>query len=97
MNEAEIKERIKKIELDLQKLKLDLTTRENAKERKELENKEPRVGDRVQILNPRKGQEEVGTITRIGATTKYVTIDTKRGKVVRQIANIKVISRENRG
>jgi putative ribosome biogenesis GTPase RsgA len=92
MSEENINERIKKIESGLQKLKLDLRTRKaNEEERK---NQKPRVGDWVRFLNPRQGQEQVGTVTRIGTSTNYVTIDTKKGKVVRQILNIEVISKE---
>jgi hypothetical protein len=42
----------------------------------------------VKILNPRKGQEPEGTVSRIGTDTKFVTVETKKGKVIRHLSNI---------
>ena len=44
------------------------------------------IGDRVKILNPKKGQEKTGTVSKIGALR--VTIDTQKGKVIRAVHNL---------
>ena len=51
--------------------------------------KELRVGDRVAIRNPRRGQATSGLICRIGE--EYVTVNTKRGKVVRKAHNVRKV------
>jgi predicted nucleic acid-binding Zn-ribbon protein len=90
MKEETIQERIEKIEDELKRLKLEL-----AQSKKKISNandhsREPKIGDRVRILNPRKGQEKEG-IVFLGKETNYVSVQTKKGKVVRHQSNIAVI------
>jgi hypothetical protein len=83
-NERVIK-RIEEIEEQLRSLKLELK-----KEAKETPAKDKtiEVGDEVRILNPRSGQDRTGVVTRINSLTKYVSIQTKKGIVVRTRKNV---------
>mmetsp|Transcript_14376 Transcript_14376/g.26998 ORF Transcript_14376/g.26998 Transcript_14376/m.26998 type:complete len:83 (+) Transcript_14376:149-397(+) len=78
MDNKNILSRIKEIETELQNLKLQLTN----------ESTRPTVGDLVEILNPKRGQETTGRISKIG---RYITVQTKKGKVVRSFKNIRVV------
>ena len=59
-------------------------------EKKEQKNK-ILIGDRVQILNPRRGQPTEGTVARI--SNYFVFIDTQSGQQVRRaIKNVRKLS-----
>lgn len=91
MNSDEILTKIARIEKELSELKIGLTRREIDSRTTGHQLEELKVGDRVKILNPRKGQRDQGTISRIGKETNYVTVDTKTGKVVRHRSNVSII------
>jgi hypothetical protein len=51
--------------------------------------REFRIGDLVQILNPKPFQIKKGTIIRIGAGTNRITVQSKNGiKIVRAPSNL---------
>jgi hypothetical protein len=91
-----ILQRIEEIEQELKQLRIDLNTNYKKVERKTNDAKTPQEGDLVLILNPRRGQKCKGTVIRVGAETNYVTVDTSKGKVVRHIGNVRVISKEEK-
>jgi len=46
-------------------------------------------GDRVDILNPRKGQEREGIVQKISTLTGYASVRTeKKRRIVRKIKNL---------
>mmetsp|Transcript_14386 Transcript_14386/g.27031 ORF Transcript_14386/g.27031 Transcript_14386/m.27031 type:complete len:93 (+) Transcript_14386:192-470(+) len=92
MDKEELLSKIEKIEKELQKLKLEL---QEEKPRAE-EPRKPKKGDLVKILNPKAGQDKIGRIIRIGKETGFVTINTKKGKVVRSERNIRIIKEETK-
>jgi transcription elongation GreA/GreB family factor len=94
MESRDIQARITKIEQELRELKLDLSRRDEEKDRTE-NTGNLEIGSRVRILNPKKGQKTQGTIVRIGKETGYITIETKKGKVVRHKSNVTVIAETN--
>ena len=51
--------------------------------------KELKIGDRVNIRNPKNGQASSGRVCRIGK--EYVTVETRKGKVVRKSYNLKKV------
>lgn len=95
MDEGTIRSRISKLEKELKELKLEVAQVKKKDESTRNKTSKPEVGDLVGILNPRKGQETQGNISRIGRETKFVTIDTKKGKVVRHISNITVLKKKD--
>ena len=55
------------------------------------QNQELEVGDRVRILNPRRGQQSLGSITRI--TNHFVFIETASGHNIRRASkNVQKVS-----
>ena len=51
--------------------------------------KELKIGDSVNIRNPKNGQASSGRVCRIGK--EYVTVETRKGKVVRKSYNLKKV------
>ena len=77
----EILQQILEIEQLTRKLRIDLEERSSQQRTGKLQ-----IGDKVKILNPKKGQEKTGTVSKIGAFR--VTIETKKGKVIRAYKNL---------
>ena len=77
----EIIKQINEIEKLTRNLRIDLEERSSRQPTGKLT-----IGDRVKILNPKKGQEKTGTVSKIGAFR--VTIDTQKGKVIRSFHNL---------
>ncbi len=71
---------IEEIEKLTRNLRIDLEERSSQQQTGKLQ-----IGDKVKILNPKKGQEKTGTVSKIGAFR--VTIDTQKGKVIRAVHN----------
>jgi hypothetical protein len=88
MNHETVLKKIAALEQELKQLKLEVNKATKEGEVHTNTKRKPRVGDRVKILNPRKGQEPEGTVSRIGTDTKFVTVETKKGKVIRHLSNI---------
>ncbi len=79
--DGEILQQILEIEQLTRKLRIDLEERSSQQRTGKLQ-----IGDKVKILNPKKGQEKTGTVSKIGAFR--VTIDTQKGKVIRAVHNL---------
>ncbi len=79
--DEEILQQILEIEQLTRKLRIDLEERSSKQQTGKLQ-----IGDKVNILNPKKGQEKTGTVSKIGAFR--VTIDTQKGKVIRAVHNL---------
>ncbi len=79
--DEEILQQILEIEQLTRKLRIDLEERSSQQRTGKLQ-----IGDKVKILNPKKGQEKTGTVSKIGAFR--VTIDTQKGKVIRAVHNL---------
>ena len=79
--DEEILQQILEIEQLTRKLRIDLEERSSQQHTGKLQ-----IGDKVKILNPKKGQEKTGTVSKIGAFR--VTIDTQKGKVIRAVHNL---------
>jgi hypothetical protein len=79
--DEEILQQILEIEQLTRKLRIDLEERSSKQQTGKLQ-----IGDKVNILNPKKGQETTGTVSKIGAFR--VTIETKKGKVIRAYKNL---------
>ena len=41
-----------------------------------------KIGDKVEILDPKQGQSHKGIVTKIGTKSGYVIVQTEKGKVV---------------
>ena len=72
---------IEEIEKLTRNLGIDLEERSSKQQTGKLQ-----IGDKVKVLNPKKGQEATGTVSKIGAFR--VTIETKKGKVIRAYKNL---------
>ena len=79
--DEEILEQILEIEQLTRNLRIDLEERSSQQRTGKLT-----IGDRVKILNPKKGQEKIGVVTKIGAFR--ITLETKKGKVIRAVHNL---------
>ena len=77
----EMLQQILEIEQLTRKLRIDLEERSSQQHTGKLQ-----IGDKVKILNPKKGQEKTGTVSKIGAFR--VTIDTQKGKVIQAFHNL---------
>ena len=84
---ARLIKRIEEIEEQLRGLKLELEI-EVEPAKKPTKDRAIKVGDEVKILNPRSGQDKEGVVTRINSLTKYVSIQTTKGIVVRTRKNV---------
>ena len=80
--------RIEELENQLRKLKLELKQENKLYSKSATKNPPLKLGDEVEILNPKKGQESYGTIVNFNKKTDYVTVQTTRGKVVRAQFNV---------
>lgn len=68
---------------------LEKELRDNKSKAKGKEKTNLKIGDRVKIRNPSSGQANSGRVCRVG--TEYITVNTKKGKVVRKIRNLQKV------
>ena len=80
-SDNEIIKQINEIEKLTRNLRIDVEERSSQQQTGKL-----KIGDRVKILNPKKGQEKEGVVSKIGAFR--VTIDTEKGMVLRAFKNL---------
>ena len=79
-NERDIEKRIEDIEKQLSTLKLEL------KEiRREKRTGPIKKGDRVNILNPNRGQGSVGIVQKVNLNTERVTVEVYNLRGVREL------------
>ena len=83
MSSRKVLEKIEALERQLADLKLELTKPKIKKSNRLV------VGELVDVLNPSRGQENRGTISKINYVTGRATVDTKKGKVSRAFKNLK--------
>ena len=72
--EKELINKIRQLEMNLSDLRLELERSQKPNER--LERIQIEVGQKVQILNPRPGQAQFGTVSKVNQETGWVTIGT---------------------
>ena len=82
----ELTSKIEELTLVVRKLEKEIKDKDSST--KEIE-KKLKIGDRVNIRNPRNGQASSGRVCRIGK--EYVTVETRKGKVVRKSYNLKKV------
>lgn len=87
----ELTSKIEELTLVVRKLEKEIKDKESStKEKgKNKGEKKLKIGDRVNIRNPRNGQASSGRVCRIGK--EYVTVETRKGKVVRKSYNLKKV------
>lgn len=79
-------QKIEELEKQLKDLKLEL--RKETDPSKATKDTAIKVGDEVSILNPRSGQDREGVVTKVNSLTKYVSVRTTKGIVVRTRKNV---------
>jgi|SRR5210317_967434 len=90
--DKDINQRIDLLQQELEELRLAVTNRRRG--RRERENDDVKVGDKVAITNNiRRDQEREGTITRYNKETRRVTVTGKRTgqKIIRDVKNVRKI------
>jgi hypothetical protein len=88
MSSRKVLEKIEALERQLADLILELIKPKNKKSNRLV------VGELVDVLNPSRGQENRGTISKINYVTGRATVDTKKGKVSRALKNLKRTAQE---
>ena len=83
MTSRKVLKKIEELEKQLADLKLELTKPKTKKSNRLV------VGVEVDVLNPNRGQENSGTITKINYGTERATVDTAKGKISRAFKNLK--------
>jgi hypothetical protein len=83
---ARIVKKIEDLEEQLRDLKLEL--QRESEPPKSTKERTIEIGDEVRILNPRAGQDKKGVVIKINSLTKYVSIRTTKGTVVRTKKNV---------
>ena len=83
MSSKKVLEKIEELEKQLADLKLELSKPKTKKSDRLV------VGEEVDILNPNRGQENSGTVSRVNYVTGRATVDTRNGKVSRAFKNLK--------
>ena len=86
MSSRKVLEKIEELEKQLADLKLKLTKPKTKKSNRLT------VREEVDVLNPNRGQENSGTISKINYITGRATVDTKKGKILRAFKNLKRIN-----
>ena len=89
MSNRNVLKKIEALERQLADLKLEVTKPKTKKSNRLI------VGENVNVLNPNRGQENSGTISKINYVTKRATVDTKKGKISRAFKNLKRTVEEN--
>jgi hypothetical protein len=83
MSSKKVLEKIEELEKQLADIKLELTKPKTKKSDRLV------VREMVDILNPNKGQENSGTVSKVNILSGRATVDTKNGKVSRAFKNLK--------
>ena len=83
MASRKVLKKIEELEKQLAELKIELT------KSVEKEVDKLTVGDPVNILNPGRGQENYGTITKVNYKTGRATVSTTKEKVSRAFKNLR--------
>jgi len=82
MASREVLKKIEELEKQLASLKLELTQSEPKKSDRLI------VGEKVNILNPGRGQESHGKISKVNYKTGRATVSTTKGKISRIFKNL---------
>ena len=82
MASREVLKKIEELEKQLASLKLELTQPEPKKSDRLI------VGEKVNILNPGRGQESHGKISKVNYKTGRATVGTTKGKISRIFKNL---------
>ncbi len=82
MTSRNVLKKIEELEKQLADLKIELT-QDKAKKSDRL-----KVGDEVNVLNPGRGQESHGKISKVNYKTGRATVSTARGKISRAFKNL---------
>ena len=82
MASKKVLKKIEELEKQLADLKLELT-RAKPKKSDRLS-----VGEEVNVLNPGRGQESQGTISKVNSKTGRATVSTAKGKISRAFKNL---------
>lgn len=82
MASREVLKKIEELEKQLASLKLELTQPEPKKSDRLI------VGEKVNILNPGRGQESHGKISKVNYKTGRATVSTTKGKISRIFKNL---------
>ena len=83
MSNRKVLKKIEEIEKQLADLKLEVSKPKTKKSNRLV------VGAEVDILNPKRGQENSGTISKVNYVTGRATVDTIKGKISRVFKNLK--------
>ena len=101
MKTEELIEKIKDLEAQLSKLRIELENEQPKVESTERQKKSQKktsvpikIGEEVLILNPKRGQGREGIVTKLNVITGYGTVETvndknKVEKVVRKLKNLR--------
>ena len=79
--------KIEELEVQLQQLRIELEVLNKDTNHQEVK-EDLKLGNEVVILNPKLGQERFGTVNKYNHNTGYVTIKTRKGKVIRKKDNV---------
>ena len=82
MTSRKVIKKIEELEKQLADLKIELT-QDKAKKSDRLT-----VGDEVNVLNPGRGQESHGKISKVNYKTGRATVSTAKGKISRAFKNL---------
>ena len=82
MTSREVLKKIEELEKQLASLKLELTQPKPKKSDRLI------VGEKVNILNPGRGQESHGKISKVNYKTCRATVSTTKGKISRVFKNL---------
>ena len=89
----ELTTKVEELTLEIKKLEKSIKGDETKKTEKKKKKSKLQIGDSVRIKNPRNGQAKAGKVCRIGE--ECITVETKRGKVVRKYYNLNKIEEES--
>ena len=90
-NQDDLIAKIRALEEDLRELRIELEESRTRSER--VAQGQIKVGDRVRIRNPRKGQPETGVIHKVNQDTERVTIKVNKGNSIAGIPKTALIVR----
>ena len=86
-NNKDIEKHIENLERELRKLRLSVKEKTQ-----EEESPKVKVGDRVRITNPSKGQPSEGEVIKVNLQTNRISVQTTNRKPIsRNIKNIQVL------
>ena len=93
-NKASLINQVEQLKQLLKDLKLDLATLDKSQTELRREKDQLQVGDRVTILNPRRGQPSRGTLARVNTVMNRgtVLVRTPTGREIRIVRHTKNLS-----